>query len=118
MAHADAEGFIFIVDSLKDMIITGGLNVYSREVEEALYKHAAVKEAAVIGEPHPQWGEQVTAVVVVQEGERVTEDEINSTLEDCLAGYKRPKRVVFVDDMPRTVTGKVMKHELRKFLKQ
>jgi acyl-CoA synthetase (AMP-forming)/AMP-acid ligase II len=113
LARANAEGFIFIVDRLKDMIITGGLNVYSREVEEALYQHPAVLEAAVVGVPDPVWGENVTAVLVLRPGMTATEDEIIAAVRGGLAGFKSPKRVVFRDELRKTATGKVMKHELR-----
>lgn len=118
MARVDQEGFLYIVDRLKDVIITGGLNVYSREVEEALYQHPAVAEAAVVGESDPKWGENVTAIVALRPDATATEDEIIAIVGDGLAGYKRPKRVVFVDELPKTVTGKIMKHELRRQLQQ
>ncbi len=113
LAKRDEEGFFYIVDRSKDMIITGGENVYSREVEEALYEHPAVSEAAVIGVPDPQWGENVTAVVVLRPGATATEDEIIDSARRRLAGFKKPKRVHFVDEMPKTVTGKILKRELR-----
>lgn len=116
MARPDDEGYFYIVDRLKDMIITGGLNVYSREVEEALYGHPAVAEAAVVGQPDPKWGENVTAIVVLRPNAVASEDEIIATVGARLAGYKRPRRVIFVDDLPKTVTGKVIKHELRRQL--
>ena len=118
LARADAEGHIFIVDRLKDMIITGGLNVYSREVEEALYQHPAVLEAAVVGLPDPVWGENVTAAVVLRPGSTATEEEIIAAVRGRLAGFKTPKRVVFTDELRKTATGKVMKHELRRELEQ
>jgi acyl-CoA synthetase (AMP-forming)/AMP-acid ligase II len=113
MARRDEEGFFYIVDRMKDMIITGGENVYSREVEDVLYTHPSVSEAAVVGLPDPVWGENVTAVVVLRPGTTATEAEIISTARDCLAGYKRPKRVIFVDELPKTVSGKIIKRELR-----
>ncbi len=113
MARRDEEGFFYIVDRMKDMIITGGENVYSREVEEALYTHPSVSEAAVVGLPDPQWGENVTAVVVLRPGMTATEAEIIGTARNNLAGYKKPKRVIFVDELPKTVSGKIIKRELR-----
>ncbi len=113
MARRDEEGFFYIVDRMKDMIITGGENVYSREVEEALYTHPSVSEAAVVGLPDPQWGENVTAVVVLRPGMTATESEIITTARNQLAGYKKPKRVIFVDELPKTVSGKIIKRELR-----
>ncbi|HEX9258240.1 MAG TPA: AMP-dependent synthetase, partial [Acidimicrobiales bacterium] len=113
MARRDEEGFFYIVDRMKDMIITGGENVYSREVEEALYLHPAVSEAAVIGVPDPTWGENVTAVIVLKPGATATEAEVIGAVRDRLAGYKKPKKVIFVDELPKTVSGKIIKRELR-----
>jgi acyl-CoA synthetase (AMP-forming)/AMP-acid ligase II len=113
MAKRDREGFFYIVDRKKDMIITGGENVYSREVEEVVYTHPAVSEAAVIGLPDPTWGENVTAIVVLRDGMTATEDEIIALCRDRLAGYKKPKKVLFVDEIPKNVSGKILKRELR-----
>lgn len=113
MAKRDEEGFFYIVDRKKDMILTGGENVYSREVEEAIYTHPAVSEAAVIGLPDPTWGENVTAVVVLREGALATEADIIDACRDRLAGFKKPKSVVFVDEIPKNVSGKILKRELR-----
>jgi long-chain acyl-CoA synthetase len=113
MARRDEEGFFYIVDRMKDMIITGGENVYSREVEEVLYLHPSVSEAAVVGLPDPVWGENVTAVVVLRPDTTATEAEIIATARDRLAGFKKPKRVIFVDELPKTVSGKIIKRELR-----
>jgi acyl-CoA synthetase (AMP-forming)/AMP-acid ligase II len=113
MARRDEEGFFYIVDRMKDMIITGGENVYSREVEEVIYTVPTVSEAAVIGLPDPKWGENVTAVIVLKPGTEATEAEIIGAVRDRLAGYKKPKRVIFVDELPKTVSGKIVKRELR-----
>ena len=113
MARRDEEGFFYIVDRMKDMIITGGENVYSREVEEVIYTHPSVSEAAVVGVPDPVWGEKVTAVVVLRPGMTATEAEIMALSRDNLAGYKKPKSVVFLDELPKTVSGKIIKRELR-----
>ena len=114
MAYRDAEGFFYIVDRKKDMIITGGENVYSREVEEVLYAHPAVSEAAVIGLPDDTWGERVTAVVGVRAGRRARPSkEIMALCRDRLAGFKTPKRCCFVDELPKNVSGKILKRELR-----
>jgi acyl-CoA synthetase (AMP-forming)/AMP-acid ligase II len=113
MARRDEEGFFYIVDRKKDMIVTGGENVYSREVEEVIYAHPAVSEAAVIGLPDPTWGENVTAVVVLREGMTASDAEIISVCRDRLAGYKKPKRVEFIDELPKNVSGKILKRELR-----
>ena len=113
MARRDDEGYFYIVDRMKDMIITGGENVYSREVEEVLYMHPSVFEAAVVGLPDPVWGENVTAVVVLCPGMTATEAEIIASARDRLAGFKKPKRVIFLDELPKTVSGKIIKRELR-----
>jgi fatty-acyl-CoA synthase len=109
----DADGYFFIVDRKKDMIITGGENVYPAEVEDALYQHPGVKEVAVIGVQHPRWGETVRAIVVPKDGVSLTEDEIIEFSQDKLARYKQPKSVVFIDVLPRNPAGKVLKFDLR-----
>jgi acyl-CoA synthetase (AMP-forming)/AMP-acid ligase II len=111
--RADAEGFLSIVDRKKDMIITGGENVYSRQVEDVLHEHPAVEQAAVVGVPHPRWGEAVCAVVVPAAGMQPTEADVIAHVREHLAGYKRPQRVVFADALPRGATAKVLKRELR-----
>ncbi|MFE7223260.1 long-chain fatty acid--CoA ligase [Nocardioides sp. NPDC057577] len=113
LARRDEEGFLSIVDRAKDMIISGGENVYSAEVENVLHELPDVAEAAVIGLPHEVWGEQVVAVLVRRPGAEVTDDEVIARVGDRLAAYKRPKQVVFLDELPRTATGKVRKHDLR-----
>jgi len=113
MARRDEEGFFYIVDRMKDMIITGGENVYSREVEEVVYTHPAVSEAAVVGIPDEMWGEKVTAVVVLREGASATESEIIAVCRDRLAGFKAPKSVVFADEIPKNVSGKILKRTIR-----
>jgi fatty-acyl-CoA synthase len=87
--------------------------VYPREVEEVLYTHPSVAEAAVVGLPDPTWGENVTAVIVLREGMTATEAEIIGTARERLAGFKKPKRVIFLDELPKTVSGKIIKRELR-----
>jgi acyl-CoA synthetase (AMP-forming)/AMP-acid ligase II len=109
----DEEGYLYIQDRLKDMIVTGGENVYSAEVEAALYEHPAVKEAAVIGIPSEKWGEEVKAVVALEPGKTLTADELISFARAHIAGYKVPKSVDFVPELPRNGTGKLMKHVLR-----
>ncbi|MCU1502060.1 MAG: hypothetical protein JWM12_1414 [Ilumatobacteraceae bacterium] len=113
LAKWDVAGNCYIVDRKKDMIITGGENVYSREVEEVLYQHPAVAEAAVIGLPDALWGENVVAVIQRRAGTDATEAELIAFCRDSLAGYKKPKRVVFVDELPRNAAGKILKRELR-----
>jgi len=115
LATIDQENFIFIVDRAKDMIISGGENVYSTEVENALYDHPDVLEAAVIGIPDDQWGEAVLAVVVPKEGRTLTEHDIIEHCRKLIAGYKCPKKVVFQDTpLPKSGPGKILKTELRK----
>ncbi|WP_238422745.1 acyl-CoA synthetase [Gordonia sp. 'Campus'] len=109
----DAEGFITVVDRIKDVINTGGILVASREVEDALYTHAAVSEVAVIGEPDDKWIEAITAVVVLRDGESVTEDALIEHVRAQIAPFKVPKRVRFVDELPRNQSGKLLKRELR-----
>ena len=109
----DAEGFVYIQDRVKDMIVSGGENVYPREVEDALYQHAAVAEAAVIGVPDEKWGEAVKAVVVVKDGESASEEDLLEFCRGRLGGYKRPRSVDFVDALPRNPSGKVLKKDLR-----
>ena len=113
LATRDADGYITIVDRKKDMIKTGGENVSSREVEEVLFTHPAVAEAAVIAVPDARWIEAVCAVVVVREGHRASEEELRAFVRERLAGFKTPKRVVFLDALPKNPSGKILKRELR-----
>ena len=107
----DTDGYLFIVDRKKDMILTGGENVYPREVEEVLYQHPAVLDAAVVGAPDPKWGEKVVAVICRRH--EVEPAELIAFCRERIAGYKRPRHVVFIDVLPRNATGKVLKRELR-----
>jgi acyl-CoA synthetase (AMP-forming)/AMP-acid ligase II len=109
----DDEGFLFVQDRTKDMIVSGGENVYPREVEDVLYRHPAIAEAAVIGVPDRRWGEAVKAVVVVKPGRTLEADELLRFCDGQLAGYKQPRSVDFVDALPRNPSGKVLKRELR-----
>jgi acyl-CoA synthetase (AMP-forming)/AMP-acid ligase II len=109
----DDGGYLTISDRKKDVIITGGENVSSIEVEDVVFSHPAVAEVAVIGIPDEKWGEMVTALVVVAEGEAVTEEEIIAHCKARIAGYKAPKRVEFRDELARTATGKIQKFKLR-----
>jgi acyl-CoA synthetase (AMP-forming)/AMP-acid ligase II len=113
IATWDEEGYVFIVDRAKDMIISGGENIYSVQVEEAISKHAAVLETAVIGIPDDEWGESVMAYVVLKPDESATEQEIIDTAKANLASYQKPKRVAFVDELPKAPTGKILKRVLR-----
>ena len=115
MARRDADGYYYLVDRKKNMIITGGENVYPSEVESLLGRHPKVKDVAVIGVPHEKWGESVHAVLVLHDGAFATEDEILDWCKDKIAGYKRPRTVAFIreEEMPRTATGKILHRQLR-----
>ena len=113
LATVDDEGYITVVDRKKDMIKTGGENVASREVEEALYRLAGVSEVAVVGLPHPRWIEAVTAVVVAKPGAALDEAAVLAHCQQQLAGFKSPKAVLFVDALPKNPSGKLLKRELR-----
>ena len=102
-----------MVDRKKDMIKTGGENVASREVEETIYQLAQVSEVAVVGVPHPRWVEAVVAVVMVKNGQSLAPDEVVAHCAGHLASFKVPKRVVFVDSLPKNPSGKLLKRELR-----
>ena len=112
-ATRDANGFYFLKDRIKDMIVSGGENIYSSEVEAALVRHPAVAEAAVIGVPHPRWGEAVKALVIPAPGQEVTAEALVAHCREHIAGYKVPKYFAFVADFPRTPSGKVQKGVLR-----
>jgi long-chain acyl-CoA synthetase len=113
LGYLDSDGFLFIVDRIKDLIIRGGYNVYPREVEEVLYAHPAVAEAAVIGVPDPKMGEEVRAVVAVKPGQSVTEAELIEFVKERAAAYKYPRTIEFRDSLPKNATGKILKKELR-----
>jgi fatty-acyl-CoA synthase len=110
---ADEDGYIYVVDRKKDMIISGGENVYPAEVEAVLYRHPGIKEVAVIGLPDPKWGETVRAIVVVKDDVQLTEQEVIAFTGGKLARYKQPKSVVFIEMLPRNPAQKVLKFELR-----
>ncbi|MBW1723219.1 MAG: AMP-binding protein [Deltaproteobacteria bacterium] len=109
----DEDGYLYIVDRLKDMIITGGENVYSREVEEALYTRPEIQECAVIGLPDPVWGERVAAFIIPKPGKTIEEESLKSYLKTRLSPYKVPKEYVLVEDFPRSAAGKILKRELK-----
>jgi acyl-CoA synthetase (AMP-forming)/AMP-acid ligase II len=113
IAHRDAAGYIYISDRKTDMIISGGINVYPKEIEEVIYRHPGVLECAVIGLPDPEWGEAVTAIVAPRPGGSVEPDEVVELCRRELAGYKKPRRVFLVDEIPRNPSGKVLKRVLR-----
>jgi long-chain acyl-CoA synthetase len=112
MATVDEEGYYFIVDRKKDLIIRGGYNVYPREVEEVLYEHPAVREAAVIGVPHDSLGEEVAAVVALKPGAEADPDAIRAYAKERVAAYKYPREVFLVDELPKGPTGKILKREI------
>jgi long-chain acyl-CoA synthetase len=112
--YVDEDGYLFLTDRIKDMIVTGGENVYPVEVEEALAQHADVAEVAVIGVPDAHWGESVKALIVPRPGARTAPDELIAFARARLAGYKLPRSVDFVAELPRTPSGKVLKRELRR----
>jgi acyl-CoA synthetase (AMP-forming)/AMP-acid ligase II len=113
LATVDEAGYVYILDRVKDMIISGGENVYSREVEEVLFMHPAVGDAAVIGVPDQNWGETVKAFVVLRDGEKATEEDIIDFTRKHLAGFKRPRSIEFLESLPRNLSGKVLKKVLR-----
>jgi long-chain acyl-CoA synthetase len=112
MAKVDEDGYFFIVDRKKDMIIRGGYNVYPREIEEVLYEHPAVREVAVVGVPDDSLGEEVGAAVALKEGQTVTEEELRDHAKEHVASYKYPRRIWFVDELPKGPTGKILKREI------
>jgi long-chain acyl-CoA synthetase len=113
LGYVDTDGFLFIVDRIKDLIIRGGYNVYPREVEEVLYAHPAVAEAAVVGVPDPKMGEEIRAIVAVKPGQTVTEAELIEFVKERAAAYKYPRTIEFRDSLPKNATGKILKKELR-----
>jgi len=110
----DRDGFITIVDRKKDMIITGGFNVYPNELEQVLMTHPAVQDCAVIGVPDEKWGEAIKAVIELKPGQSASAEELTMLVKTQLGGVKAPKSVDFVASLPRSPVGKVLKAELRK----
>jgi long-chain acyl-CoA synthetase len=113
MAKIDEDGYFFIVDRKKDMIIRGGYNVYPREIEEVLYEHPAVREAAVVAVRHDTHGEEVAAAVALKDGSQATEEELREFVRGQVAAYKYPRQIWFVDDLPKGPTGKILKREIK-----
>ena len=113
LARMDKDGYIYIVDRIKELIIRGGYNIYPREIEEVLYTHPGVLETAVIGIPHQDLGEEVAAVVVVRPGTEVSADELRQYVRERVAPYKYPRVVRFVDELPKTAAGKILKRAIR-----
>jgi acyl-CoA synthetase (AMP-forming)/AMP-acid ligase II len=114
MGRYDDDGYIYIVDRKKDMIITGGENVYPRDVEEVLHRHPAVLECGVFGIPHPKWVEAVHAMVTLKQGTSATPEELIAFCKERIAGYKAPKSIEIVEELPKSATGKILKKEMRK----
>jgi long-chain acyl-CoA synthetase len=112
VGRVDEDGFFYIVDRKKELIIRGGFNVYPREIEEVLYEHPAVLEAAVIGIPHPNHGEEVAAAVALKPGTEATPEQIREYVKERVAAYKYPRLVWLVDALPKGPTGKVLKREI------
>ncbi len=112
MAKVDEDGYFFIVDRKKDLIIRGGYNVYPRDIEEVLYEHPAIREAAVVGIPHPELGEEVGAAVALKDGESVDAETLQAFVKEQVAAYKYPRKIWFVDELPKGPTGKILKREI------
>jgi acyl-CoA synthetase (AMP-forming)/AMP-acid ligase II len=118
MGYRDEDGYVFIVDRKKDIIISGGENVASREVEEVLYQHPAVREVSVIGIPHEEWGEAVKAVVSLKPASSATEVDLINFCKARLADYKKPKSIDFLEELPKNAAGKIDKAKLKSFYKE
>ncbi|MCG6912233.1 MAG: long-chain-fatty-acid--CoA ligase [Deltaproteobacteria bacterium] len=114
IGRLDKDGYLYIVDRIKDLIISGGLNVYPTEVEEILYTHPAVEECAVIGMPHPEYGEAVSAFVKRKQGRECSEKDLIDYCKKHIASYKAPKKILFVEELPKSPAGKILKREIRK----
>jgi long-chain acyl-CoA synthetase len=112
MAYVDEDGYFFIVDRKKDLIIRGGYNVYPREIEEVLYEHDAVAECAVVGVPDDSMGEEVGAAIVLKSGQDASEDDLRSFVKEQVAGYKYPRKIWFEDELPKGPTGKILKKDI------
>ncbi|MEC9374829.1 MAG: class I adenylate-forming enzyme family protein [Pseudomonadota bacterium] len=113
LAKRDSEGHLYIVDRIKDMVISGGVNIYPRDIEEVLIKHPQINDAAVIGVPDEKWGERLKAFIVASAAGAITEEQILNYLEGKISGMKTPKEFVFIDQLPRNASGKVLKTDLR-----
>jgi acyl-CoA synthetase (AMP-forming)/AMP-acid ligase II len=111
--YLDEDGYLYIHDRVKDMIISGGENVYPAEVENAIYGHPEVAEVAVIGVPSQRWGEEVKAVIVAKPGHTPREDDVIAWARERIAAFKAPKSIEIIDAFPRTATGKVLRRELK-----
>jgi long-chain acyl-CoA synthetase len=114
IGYLDEDGYLYLVDRKHDKIITGGLNVFPREVEEVISAHQAVAQVAVFGVNDPLWGEAITAAIVTRQGMRLSSEELTEFCKERLAGYKRPKKIYFLEDLPKNLYGKVLRKELKK----
>jgi long-chain acyl-CoA synthetase len=114
IGYADKEGYVFIVDRLKDMIITGGENVYPRDVEEVLYTKPEVEECAVIGVPDKEWGEKVAAFIIPKAEKTINTDELKAFMKAKLAPFKVPKVFIITDTLPKSAAGKILKREIKR----
>jgi long-chain acyl-CoA synthetase len=113
VGYLDPDRYLFVVDRIKDMVISGGVNIYTKEIEGVLYQHPSVMEVAIIGLPDEKWGEVVTAIVARKPNTNVTAEELVEHCRAALASYKKPRHVFFVDELPKNPSGKVLKRELR-----
>jgi len=113
MGRVDADGYYYLESRKHDMVISGGVNIYPREIEDHLHTHPSILEAAVIGVPDPEWGETLRAFVVLRAGAKLTEAEVVDYCRKELADFKRPRKVTFLPELPRNPTGKVLKRELK-----
>jgi fatty-acyl-CoA synthase len=113
LAWMDEDGYFYFAGRKKDMIISGGENIYPAEVEEVLYKHPKILEATIIGIPDPDWGERVMAIIVMKPGEKMTQEEVIEFCRQNMASYKKPRQVEFVNELPKSSTNKVLKYVLR-----
>lgn len=113
LGRLDADGYYYLESRKHDMVISGGVNIYPREIEDHLHTHPAILEAAVVGVPDPEWGETLRAFIVVRHGAQITETEVVEYCRSHLADFKRPRKVTFLDELPRNPTGKILKRELR-----
>lgn len=116
LGYLDEDRYLFVVDRIKDMVVTGGMNVYTKEVEAVLFEHPAVLEASVVGLPDQEWGEIVAAAVVLRPGCTVSAEALLEHCRKSLAGFKKPRVVHFLDELPRNPSGKILKRELRRRL--
>ena len=113
MGRQDADGYYYLESRKHDMVISGGVNIYPREIEDHLNTHPSILEAAVVGVPDPEWGETLRAFIVMRRGEQITETEVIEYCRKGLADFKRPRKVTFLEELPRNPTGKILKRELR-----